>query len=83
MSIVIPQRAGEGGTLCWVLGIVRAGVDLKEFTTEWRQAFRQMFARGHAGGGRHRRAQTRRPPELLLSEGCFLGREGFLEQKDI
>ena len=38
MSTVIPQRAGEGGTLCWVLGIVRAGVDLKEFTTGWRQA---------------------------------------------
>lgn len=62
MSIVIPQRAGEGGTLCWVLGIVRAGVDLKEFTTEWRQAFRQMFAKGGMQVvGDIEGAQTRRP----------------------
>lgn len=65
MSTVIHQRAGDGGTLCWVLGIVRAG-DLKEFTIRWRQALYTdvlgAFVKGGTGVvGAIEGAQTRRP----------------------
>ena len=83
MSTVIHQRAGDGGTLCWVLGIVRAG-DLKEFTTRWRQALYTdvlgAFVKGGTGVvGAIEGAQTRRPL-LLLSEGCS-GQGGLSRQR--